>query len=104
MPIQNAQAVNMAAKFFPQTDEDTKPCIEVAGAQVYAYVDPDGYLNVSVDLDTVRSFMLTDESGELLVPIRFSVNGEDAWCTSPNGTTVQQARLIPPGESLAWTS
>lgn len=92
---------NKAAQFHAISSPDGLPAIEVAGVLVFAYIK-DGYLRVSVDLDTVESWLLTDESGELLVPIRIAVGDEDVWCTSPNGTTVQQARLIPPGRAPEW--
>lgn len=86
--VTRERAANQAATYHPMTDADTKPCIEIAGAQVYAYVE-DGYLRVSVDLDTVESWLLRDDSGELLVPIRIAVGAEDVWATSPAGTEIR---------------
>jgi hypothetical protein len=55
------QAVNTGARFLPQTPrppgaawDSTRPCLTVAGFQVYAYVDPEGCLVVSVDTETTE--------------------------------------------------
>lgn len=72
------RGANAAAEFFPAVDEADNngayahPCMQVSGAQVYAYVQ-DGTLVVSVDLDTV-SFplhVLADNT----VPVQVKVSG-----------------------------
>lgn len=74
---------NAAAKFHPaglDSDGETRtyPCIEVGGAQVYAYVE-DGVLRVSVDLETadgqVFDLYANDAAGDN-VPVVASVG---AW-------------------------
>ncbi|MGK5677630.1 hypothetical protein [Actinoplanes sp. URMC 104] len=67
--------MNLNARFLPQTgDEVTRPCIEVGGVQVYAYIDEaTGQLRVSIDYDTAHPDLLIDD-GEL--PTRIRVGGE----------------------------
>jgi hypothetical protein len=71
---------NAAAKFHPaglDSDGETRehPCIEIGGAQVYAYVE-DGVLKVSVDLETAdeQVFDLYEDGG---VPVAVEVGGDD---------------------------
>ncbi|MFI8265355.1 hypothetical protein [Streptomyces sp. NPDC085665] len=77
-----ADQLNLAARFYPKDarDPDTLPCVETAGAQVYAYVEPNG-LCVAVHLDT------GDIPAELVnrdgtVPIRITVNGTTVFTAS----------------------
>lgn len=81
--------VNMAARFLPATgaDDDTLPMIEVARAQVYAYVH-DGILRVSVNLDeaSVADYWSTD-----CVPVQIDVgSGSDAtvWAADGEGKVI----------------
>lgn len=65
-----ADELNRAAEFFPQDGEGTRPCIQVAGVQVYVYIDDSGTVRVSVHLDATENAVL-DARG--LVPIRFRI-------------------------------
>jgi hypothetical protein len=85
------QAANLAAKFHPisHVDEngdtgDELPCIEVAGAVVFAYVK-DGYLRVSIDLDTTEPWLVQDAAGQSLIPVHVACQGDDIWKTAPDG-------------------
>lgn len=62
-----AAKFNRAAVFHPETGEDTRPCIEIAGVLVFTYVDPDGIVRVSAHLDTAEPSVLDSRS---LVPMR----------------------------------
>lgn len=80
--------LNRAAKFLPQTDDETRPCIELAGVQVYAYLDNDGVLRVSVDLDTADERLKDDED---CVTVRMTVQGEtvyDSAAAKPDNETL----------------
>jgi hypothetical protein len=66
--------LNSAAEFAPQAEPFTRPCLTVAGAQVYAYVDDRGCYVLSVDLDTAQLHYGTDTDAR--VPIRVKVGGE----------------------------
>lgn len=61
---------NRAAVFHPETGEDTRPCVEVAGVLVFAYVDQSGIVRVSVHLDTAEPAVL---DGRDLVPMRVTI-------------------------------
>ncbi|MGW4720853.1 hypothetical protein [Nocardia sp. NPDC004260] len=62
-----ADKSNRAAEFHPQTSDETRPCIEVAGVLVFTYIDDNGVVRVSVHLDTTDA-AVHDIRG--LVPIR----------------------------------
>lgn len=64
---------NRTAVFHPEAGDDTRPCIEVAGVLVFAYVDRGGIVRVSIHLDTAEPAVL-DSGG--LVPIQITL--EDA--------------------------
>lgn len=70
-----AEAVNLAARFLPQEEEGTRPCVEVGGAQVYAYW-AEGALSVSVDLDTVAESLVRKDG---TVPMVIGVQGHDVF-------------------------
>ncbi|MGW7100289.1 hypothetical protein [Streptomyces sp. NPDC054838] len=72
----DATAHNAAATYLPMDPEepDTLPCIEIAGAQVYAYVDESGTLRVSVHLDAGDVTALARPDGT--VPLRVKVNDD----------------------------
>jgi hypothetical protein len=67
------QAMNERVSFLPAANEDEKPCMQVAGALVFAYVR-DGALVVSVDLDTAEpgTFAMY---GDNCVPVHVTVQG-----------------------------
>lgn len=67
-----AAELNRAARFLPQQGQDTRPCLTVAGVQVYAYVSDEGVLMVSVNLDDATE-PLTD--GDTTVPMIVTVGG-----------------------------
>lgn len=56
-------ALNKAATFLPMVDEESeRPCLVVAGVQVYAYFK-DGVLRVSVDADTADDAVVDRDGG-----------------------------------------
>lgn len=46
--------LNTTASFSAQGEPYTRPCLTIAGVQVFAYVDGEGCLTVRVDLDESR--------------------------------------------------
>lgn len=54
------RALNMEAKFLPMDEEDTLPCLEVGGVQVYAYFEG-GRLRVSVHYDTAEEVVVSSQ-------------------------------------------
>lgn len=82
---------NRAAKFYPagmDSDGETRtlPCIEIAGAQVYAYAE-DGILRVSVHLEDADSQLLdfySEGPADGLVPVVVSVGeGDPVYAALP---------------------
>ncbi|MER7497094.1 hypothetical protein ABT033_31415 [Streptomyces pharetrae] len=73
-----ADEFNRAASFLPQVDDDTKPCIVIGGAQVYAYVEPGVGIVVSLHVDTgeIPDVLL---SARETVPVHITVNGSDVY-------------------------
>ncbi|MEW1677929.1 hypothetical protein AB0O47_32550 [Streptomyces noursei] len=73
-----ADKFNRAAHFLPQVDDDTKPCVVIGGAQVYAYVEPGAGIVVLLHLDTgeIPDVLL---SAKETVPVRVTVNGSDVF-------------------------
>ncbi|WNZ14891.1 hypothetical protein [Streptomyces sp. 11x1] len=73
-----ADEFNRAASFLPQVDDDTKPCIVIGGAQVYAYVEPGVGIVVSLHVDTgeIPAALLSPQE---TVPVRITVNGSDVY-------------------------
>ena len=79
--------VNSRAEFAPQAEPYTRPCLTVAGAQFYAYLDQRGCYKLSVHLDTAEvhygpqhpatatAQAPFDHTAEFLVPIR--IVGDD---------------------------
>jgi hypothetical protein len=76
-------SVNRAAKFHPETTDDERPAIEVAGVLVFTYVNEDGILCVSVDLDTPDRDVFPAEC----VPLRVTVQGNTVFAADQDGTT-----------------
>jgi hypothetical protein len=84
-------AINEAVTFDPQVPtspgEDPnmtrRPCLTVAGVQVYAYVDDDGVLTVSIDYDTADEAVFGDPSSRhgsaWKVPTRVNVGDMEVW-------------------------
>ncbi|MEU5242233.1 hypothetical protein ACH4UR_37205 [Streptomyces lydicus] len=62
-------------------DEDTLPALEMAGALVFVYLDPDSSeLNVSVHLETVdRRLLGRKKLGEAVVPLHVTVQGNTVF-------------------------
>lgn len=82
---------NMAARFLPASgaDDDTLPMIEVARAQVYAYVQ-EGILRVSVDLDqagVADYWNVPEEIGEC-VPVQIDVGVDTVWAADRKGRVI----------------
>ncbi|REF00558.1 hypothetical protein [Thermomonospora umbrina] len=67
------ERANRAAVFYPKTDLDTLPCIEVAGVLTYLYLDSEGVLQVSIHLDTTDPGLVRPDA---TVPLRVMV-GDD---------------------------
>ncbi|MGI5185490.1 hypothetical protein ACQEVZ_55530 [Dactylosporangium sp. CA-152071] len=72
----HAVAVNLAAAFHPATFDVVQPSIQVAGVWVFAFINPDGVLQVSVHLDETELWLLSPAS---TVPIRVTVQGTDVF-------------------------
>lgn len=62
--------ITRTAEFLPQTTDDERPAVRIAGALVFVYVDSAGALRVTVDTETVDAIPEW-ESG---VPMRIKVN------------------------------
>ena len=69
---------NLAVRFLPQDpeDDDTLPCIEIEGIQVYVYFDEAGKLTISAHLDTAEPATL-DAAG--CVPTRVTLGAGDVF-------------------------
>ncbi|WP_147339708.1 hypothetical protein [Actinomadura spongiicola] len=71
---EDCERANRAAAFHPMRDEDTLPCIEVAGIQVYTYLDPTTRtVRVSIHLDTTDAALLRPDE---TVPLRVMCGDE----------------------------
>jgi hypothetical protein len=70
-----AHELNLAARFLPEDpdDDDTLPCVETGGVQVYAYWAANEGLCVSLHLDGGIPDGLTTDAGT--VPVRITVEG-----------------------------
>jgi len=75
-----AAAANLNASFLPSTFDVAYPAVRIAGVLVFGYIDPDGTLHVSVDLDEAEPWLALQPRGT--VPIRISVGGNDVY-TAP---------------------
>jgi hypothetical protein len=87
-------AVNTAATFDPQFEtpegeehDGSRPCLTVAGVQVYAYVQNDGTLRVSLDFDTADPdvFGEGDDGAALNVPVQLALSGQPVYRIDRNG-------------------
>ncbi|MEV7675037.1 hypothetical protein [Streptomyces sp. NPDC088752] len=67
--------INRAARFLPQGEEGTRPCVEVDGAQVYTYWE-NGTLVVSVDVETVADGVARADG---TVPMVITVQGDTVY-------------------------
>ncbi|MGX1763116.1 hypothetical protein ACWIG5_40550, partial [Streptomyces lydicus] len=67
---------NRAAVFHPEIGEGTRPCLEVAGVLVFAYVDPEGTVRVSVHLDSAAPAVI---DGDGLVPVRITLEATTVY-------------------------
>jgi hypothetical protein len=100
--------VNEAATFTPQfvdgADGETlaRPCLTVAGVQVYAYVGDDGMLRVTVDTETADELDReiihhNDDSGRPAVIVQtgepIHVFGDVNVITGPHGAAEKLATL-----------
>lgn len=101
-----ADAFNRAAVLLPQTDDGTLPCVQVAGVQVYAYVDASGVVRVAVHLDTTDSTLL-DVAG--LVPLVITVADTVVYDSEPEssqnpllGDRPGQAAARRPSRTSFW--
>jgi hypothetical protein len=71
-----AVAANLAAEFHPATFDLVTPSIHIAGVWVFAYLNPDGRLQVSVHLDDTEPWLVGTNS---TVPIRVTVQDTDVF-------------------------
>jgi hypothetical protein len=89
-----ADAINRSVKFLPQKAPCTsagpdgpvhntpctcgsRPALDVAGVQVYAYVDPEVGLRISVHFEEARHPLI--KAGERAVPCRVDLGGAHAY-------------------------
>ncbi|GAA1978205.1 hypothetical protein [Kitasatospora viridis] len=74
----NPKTANAAATFLPAdpAEPGTLPCIEIGGAQVYAYLDDDGTLCVSVNLETAAPGLVRADD---TVPLRITVGDREVF-------------------------
>ncbi|HZM77719.1 MAG TPA: hypothetical protein VFC19_18535 [Candidatus Limnocylindrales bacterium] len=72
-----AAAANLDASFLPSTFDAAYPAIRIVGVLVFGYIDPDGTLHVSVDLDEAEPWLAFQPRGT--VPMRISVGGIDVY-------------------------
>lgn len=79
----NHQAVFHPYKLEDDGETEALPAVEVAGVLVFAYVK-DGYLRVSIDLDTVDPKL--HDNAKRLVPIMVKCQEDTIWATGPDGT------------------
>ncbi|MEV7177854.1 hypothetical protein [Kitasatospora sp. NPDC093679] len=65
------------ARFLPYRRDrpGTLPALSVAGALVFTYVDADGHLCVSIDLDTAHPALVEGPRTRATVPLRITVQG-----------------------------
>lgn len=102
-------AINEGATFAPQTPrgdytqehDGTRPCLTVAGIQIYGYVDLDQRLVVSLHFDTPD-----DDAAELLgwdrnVPTVITVGGSWQAEFHKDGSMTLAARVTPAPPSKA---
>lgn len=62
---------NKHAVFRPQTRDDSTPCVELAGIQIYTYLHQ-GQLRISVYYDSTEEFLLDEHDA---VPTEISLSG-----------------------------
>src|SRR5262249_15228277 len=72
-----AATANLGAVFHPATFDAAYPAIQVGGVMVFVYVQADGVVQVSLDLDEVQPWLI--RGGQHLVPIQVSINGNDVY-------------------------
>lgn len=70
---ERADAVNLAAVFFPVSCDDTVPEVKVGGVAISTYVDKIGVLRVSVHTDTGEVDPMLLRDGER-VAMRLKIN------------------------------
>lgn len=70
--------LSRTARFLPQTDPDTAPCIEVGGVQVYAFIT-EGELRISVHYDEADPRLLTDDD---TVPTRVYLGDTEVYAAN----------------------
>jgi hypothetical protein len=87
-------AVNTAATFDPQFEtpdgedhDGSRPCLTVAGVQVYAYVQDDGTLRVSLDFDTADPDVFGEDTdgASLPVPVQVALSGQPVYRIDRDG-------------------
>jgi len=71
-----AVAANLAAELHPGTFDIVAPSIRVAGVWVFAYINPDGFLQVSVHLDETEPWLVNTDN---TVPMRVTVQDTDVF-------------------------
>jgi hypothetical protein len=68
--VDRADELNRAAEFLPQTTEDERPAVRIAGILVFAYIDSAGALRVTVGTETADEIPEWEDG----VPMRIRVN------------------------------
>ena len=71
-----ALAANLAAQFHPATFDTVHPGLQVGGVWVFAYLDRDGVLRVSVHLDQTQAWLLRADG---TVALRITVGATDVF-------------------------
>jgi hypothetical protein len=73
-----ADHANRDAEFIPADPDDptTLPSVQVGGAQVFVYIDPDDGLRISVHLDQTAPDLVTQNG---TVPMRIVVGDDDVF-------------------------
>ena len=71
-----AVAANLAAQFHPATFDTAQPCITLAGVWVFAYIDDEGIVRVSVHLDETEQWL---HRGDNTIATRITVQGTDVY-------------------------
>lgn len=95
---EKCEEANRAASFLPQTTEDEKPCLVVAGVLVFAYLhETNRVFRVSVDLDTVDEEFVPDDAP---VPIEIRLQGTVVFASSASGQVVVQRPSLDHSISL----
>ncbi|WP_433358623.1 hypothetical protein [Streptosporangium sp. CA-115845] len=96
LPKSVAEQFNRAARFYPQLDNDTLPCIEVAGIQSYLYVHPaTGGVRMALHLEEADAAIL-DEAGN----VRLAITVSDAIVLDTTPPTDAEGLAANPAQAV----